>query len=60
MSTATTPRDIDSPDSGAAVIWERKRALEDDHAAGLHTELALLGGGPGPHSDCPLCARAAR
>jgi hypothetical protein len=60
MATVTIPQGIDIPDSGAAVIWERKRSLEADHEAGLHTELAKLGGGPGPHSDCPPCARQSR
>lgn len=33
-------------------------AIEADHAAGLHTELAKLGGGPGPQTGCGLCAAA--
>jgi hypothetical protein len=57
MPITMIPRDIDCPDSGSAAIWERQRNLETDHEAGLHTELAKLGGGPGPHTDCPLCGR---
>lgn len=30
--------------------------LRAEHEAGVHTELAELGGGPGPHAECPLCA----
>jgi hypothetical protein len=32
------------------------RSMISAHTAGLHTELAKLGGGPGPQGNCPRCA----
>jgi hypothetical protein len=39
-------------------MW-RRRDLTAAHEAGLHTNLARLGGGPGRQTDCHLCSRPA-
>lgn len=43
-----------------ARLMVTRKAIEDEHEAGLHTELAKLGGGPGPQAGCHLCTVLSR
>jgi hypothetical protein len=42
------------------ILASRRGELDrlSEHQAGLHTELAKLGGGPGPQEACVLCQTA--